>query len=168
MSASMYFYLPSFDRALCAGADRAATSLVRRNWELISLIGGHNVVTALCQPDHGPAQTIEARWVVAFDCASSAVRELLGIDLDSLVHLRGPSRAMPRSPGWPTCSRAPGCTSPSRRSGSLPGSSRWPSPTTCATRAAADTFAAVEDAGHLVVLDQRDTVARLVHDFVMQ
>jgi pimeloyl-ACP methyl ester carboxylesterase len=38
----------------------------------------------------------------------------------------------------------------------------------CATRAAADTFATVEDAGHLVVLDQRDTVARLLHDFVIQ
>lgn len=55
---------------------------VLRATEVAEVVVGADAVSAVLQPDEGPAEPVRARWVVGCDGHRSTVREALGIDFE--------------------------------------------------------------------------------------
>ncbi len=88
---SSMFWQPALERLLAEAADAPPTVEIRRGWELVDLVqvgpsrridvdstGSDPAVHLTVAPSGGgPAETIDARWVVGCDGANSTVRSLV-------------------------------------------------------------------------------------------
>jgi len=85
LPASMYFYQPTFDRILTASVAVLPLADVRRGVELQSIEQTESLVTLTCWDQARGVQCgHQARWLIGCDGANSTVRELIGIELESL------------------------------------------------------------------------------------
>lgn len=74
------FFQPELERVLRQRLAGYSNVDVRLGWELLSMEDGAQGVSAQVRAPHGQASTVQARYLVGADGATSTVRRLLGLD----------------------------------------------------------------------------------------